>query len=86
VARLLSTLGIAFLVVVVATHVAERWRFFPEMGWGLPKSPGHYLDLASAIIGVALILAGLIWAITTLTHQGGVRYDWALSLGGNEYG
>lgn len=59
--RLLAVLGIAFLIVVVLTHVAERWHFFPGMGWGLPNSPGHYLDLASAILGVALLLAALIW-------------------------
>jgi hypothetical protein len=59
--RLLAILGITFLVVVVLTHVAERWHFFPEMGWGLPDSPGHYLDLASAILGVALLLIALIW-------------------------
>jgi hypothetical protein len=58
--RLLAMLGIAFLIVVVLTHVAERWHLFPEMGWGLPNSPGHYLDLASAILGVALLLAALI--------------------------
>ena len=58
--RLLATLGIAFLVVVVLTHVAERWHLFPEMGWGLPISPGHYLDLASAILAVTLLLAALI--------------------------
>ena len=57
--RLLA--GIGFLVLVVLTHVAERWHFFPEMGWGLQHSPGHYLDLASAILGVALLLAALIW-------------------------
>jgi hypothetical protein len=28
------------------THVAERFDLFPGMGWGLPNSPGHYLDLA----------------------------------------
>jgi hypothetical protein len=59
--RLLAILGITFLFVVVLTHVAERWHFFPEMGWGLPDSPGHYLDLASAILGVALLLIALIW-------------------------
>jgi len=57
----LTILGIAFLLVVVLTHVAERWHFFPEMGWGLPNSPGHYLDLVSAILGVALLLTALIW-------------------------
>jgi hypothetical protein len=59
--RLLAILGIAFLIVVVLTHVAEHWRLFPEMGWGLPDSPGHYLDLTSAILGVALLLAALFW-------------------------
>lgn len=59
--RLLAMLGTAFLIVVVLTHVAERWHFFPAMGWGLPDSPGHYLDLASAILGIALLLAAMIW-------------------------
>jgi len=60
--RWLAIFGIAFLIVVVLTHVAERWHFFPKMGWGLPNSPGHYLDLVSAILGVALLLsAALIW-------------------------
>jgi hypothetical protein len=58
--RWLAILGIAFLIVVVLTHVAEHWHFFPEMGWGLPNSPGHYLDLVSAILGVVLLLAALI--------------------------
>jgi hypothetical protein len=30
------------------------------MGWGLPDSPAHYLDLASANIGFALLLVGLV--------------------------
>ena len=59
--RLLGILGIAFLVVVVLTHVAERWHFFPEMGWGLPNSLGHHLHLTSAILGVAMLIAALIW-------------------------
>ena len=59
--RLLAILGIAFLIVVVLTHVAERRHFFPSMGWGLPNSPGHYIDLASAILCVTLLLAALIW-------------------------
>lgn len=59
--RLLAILGVAFLIVVVLTHVAERWHLFPGMGWGLPNSPGHSVDLVSAILGVALLLAALIW-------------------------
>jgi hypothetical protein len=43
--RLLIGIGAACLIVVVLTHVAERFNIFPAMGWGLPHSPGHYLDL-----------------------------------------
>lgn len=59
--RSLAMLGIAFLCVVILTHIAEHWHFFAGMGWGLPNSPGHYVDLVSAILGVALLLAALIW-------------------------
>ncbi len=58
--RFMQLAGIACLAIVVFTHVAERFEMFPIMGWGLPGSPGHYLDLASAIIGCALLAAGLI--------------------------
>jgi hypothetical protein len=43
--------------MMALTHVAERARFLPGMGWGLPNSPGHYLDLFSAISGAVLLLA-----------------------------
>jgi hypothetical protein len=49
--------GVACFVIVLLTHVAERLHFFPSMGWGLPNSPGHYLDLISAIVGCISILA-----------------------------
>jgi hypothetical protein len=58
-ARLLVLVGCACLLVVMLTHVAERYSIFPAMGWGLPDSPGHYLDLLSAIAGVALSATGL---------------------------
>jgi len=46
------------LVLVVATHVAERFGWVPWMGWGRPDSAGHYLDLASAIAGLVLLPTG----------------------------
>jgi hypothetical protein len=46
------------LVVVVLTHVAETFKLFPIMGWGLPTSPGHYLDLISAVLGCTLLPLG----------------------------
>lgn len=60
VAKRLALGGCLCLVVVVLTHAAERLNIFPSMGWGQPNSPGHYLDLISAISGVALLLAAVI--------------------------
>jgi hypothetical protein len=57
--RRLVLAGCAFLLVVVLTHVAEHFNVLPMMGWGLPDSPGHYLDLLSAIAGVGLVVIGL---------------------------
>jgi hypothetical protein len=61
-ARSLLYFAAAFWVVVGLTHIAERLRIFPAMGWGLPNSPGHYLDLLSAIAGGILLLAAFgLW-------------------------
>src|SRR5215831_4986815 len=46
--RFLVLFGAACLTVVVLTHVAEMFGIFPGMGWGMPNSAGHYLDLVSA--------------------------------------
>ena len=61
VGRCLLFLAFVCLVIVVLTHIAEELHLFPGMGWGLPDSPGHYLDLVSAAIGGALLIAGVIW-------------------------
>jgi hypothetical protein len=58
IARLLQGIGTACLIIVLFTHVAERFRIFPAMGWGLPDSPGHYLDLVSAILAVTILPLG----------------------------
>jgi hypothetical protein len=58
VGRCLLSLGLAGLAMVVFTHVAEKLRLFPGMGWGLPDSPGHYLDLVSAILAATLLPLG----------------------------
>ena len=55
--RLLLATGCGCLAVVALTHVAERWAILPGMGWGLPDSPGHYLDFFCAILGVAMLVA-----------------------------
>jgi hypothetical protein len=61
VGRCLLLLGFVCLTVMVLTHVAERLHVIPGMGWGLPDSPGHYLDFVSALLGCALLIAGMIW-------------------------
>jgi len=58
--RLLQLVGAGCLVVVVLTHVAEAFKLFPIMGWGLPTSPGHYLDLISAVLGCTLLPLGFL--------------------------
>ena len=58
--RLLILAGCGCLLIVVLTHIAERLHVLPSMGWGLPDSPGHYLDLFSAVAGVVLLLAAFV--------------------------
>ena len=58
--RWLLPLGLGCLAVLVFSHVAERLRIFHGMGWGQPDSPGHYLDLVSAVLGCALVTAGIM--------------------------
>jgi hypothetical protein len=35
-------------------------RMFCQPCWGLPNSPGHYLDFVSAVLGCALLLLGFL--------------------------
>jgi hypothetical protein len=59
-ASLLQLVGTACLVVVILAHVSEALQIFPAMGWGLENSPGHYLDLLSAIVGASLFPIGFL--------------------------
>ena len=60
IAALLQLLGAACLVVIVLTHICEALGLFPWMGWGLPDSVGHYLDLGSAVLGFTLFPVGYL--------------------------
>ncbi|HKT08777.1 MAG TPA: hypothetical protein VJR24_12830 [Gemmatimonadaceae bacterium] len=53
-------LGALGLLGVVLIHVCEALRLFPRMGWGLPHSVGHYLDLVSAMLALTLVPSGLL--------------------------
>src|SRR5262249_48755887 len=56
----LQLLGSGCLLVVVLTHVAEALHLFPIMRFGEPDSAGHYVDLASAAAGIALLPIGFV--------------------------
>lgn len=57
---LLQLLGAGFLVVVVLAHVSETFHLLPWMRWGQDGSPGHYLDLSSAILGLTMFPVGYL--------------------------
>ena len=56
----LQLLGATFLVIVVLTHVCEALRLFLWMDWGAEGSPGHYLDLSSAVLGLTFVSAAYV--------------------------
>jgi succinate dehydrogenase/fumarate reductase cytochrome b subunit len=60
----LQLLGAGCLVIVVLAHICEALHLFPSMGWGLEGSAGHYLDLASAVLGLTSFPLGyLLYAL-----------------------
>ena len=61
VGRFLLLFGFVCLTIMVLTHIAEGLHLLPGLGWGLSDSPGHYLDFVSAVLGCALLIAGMIW-------------------------
>ena len=69
VSALVQVAGAVCLMVVVFAHVFEALNLFPLMGWGAKGTVGHYLDLASAVLGVALLAVGyLIYALGKRMH------------------
>lgn len=61
-ASLLQLVGTGCLVVVVLAHIFEALHLFPWMHWGVEDSPGHYLDLSSAVLGFTLFPVGYLLA------------------------
>ncbi|HZT04017.1 MAG TPA: hypothetical protein VFA39_17320 [Steroidobacteraceae bacterium] len=47
-------------MIVALAHVCEALHLFPVMGWGSERSPGHYLDLGSAVCGFTLFPLGCL--------------------------
>jgi hypothetical protein len=61
VSTFLQLVGAGCLTVVVLTHICEAFDLVAWMQWGLPNSAGHYLDLLSAVLGLALFSIGYLW-------------------------
>ena len=61
ISTLLQLLGAACLMIVVLAHFCEALGLLPWMGWGLPNSIGHYLDLGSGAFGLTLFPIGYLW-------------------------
>jgi succinate dehydrogenase/fumarate reductase cytochrome b subunit len=56
----MQLVGAVCLMIVVLVHVFEALRLLPWMGWGLPHSIGHYIDLGSAVLGLTLFPIGFL--------------------------
>jgi hypothetical protein len=52
-----QTVGLSCFGIMALTHVFEAFAIFPSLGWGKPRSIGHYADLIAALSGVALLVA-----------------------------
>jgi uncharacterized membrane protein len=65
ISALLQLIGAGCLLVVVLVHICEGLDLLPWMGWGLPDSIGHYLDLGSAALGLILFPIGYLWHALT---------------------
>lgn len=57
----LQLLGAGCLVVVVLTHFCEVLHLFPWMHWGDEHSVGHYVNFASAVLGLTLFPVGYLF-------------------------
>lgn len=57
---MLQLLGAVGLVMLVLTHICEALHLFPVMGWGAEHSPGHCLDVGSALCGFTLFPLGYL--------------------------
>ena len=66
---LLQLIGIPCLVIVALAHVLEAFDILPFMGWGQPRSLGHYIDLVAAVAGVTTVLPGLLLQRTPLSTR-----------------
>jgi len=60
---------IALLVLVIFAHMCEALRLFKWMRWGGPHNTGHYLDLASLVLGLTLFPLGYLLRVLVARHE-----------------
>jgi hypothetical protein len=65
---MLQVAGAACLVSVVITHFCEALHLLPWMHWGDRHRVGHYLDLASAVLGLTLFPVGDLLDVLAKWH------------------
>jgi hypothetical protein len=63
----LQLLGVGCLLIVVIIHICEGLQLFPSVHWRDEHSIGHYLDIASAGLGLTLFPFGYL--IDVITKQ-----------------
>lgn len=72
---LLQLFGASCLVIVVLAHLCEALHLLPSMGWGLVRSPGHYLDAGGTVLGLTFFPLGyLIHAVNFRTAKRDTLY------------
>lgn len=73
--RFLQLIGAVSLLMVVLAHIAEAYHIIPGMRWGESDSPGHYLDLFSAILGLTLLPLGYLFHVLSRRRRGANAND-----------
>ncbi|MGA8550083.1 MAG: hypothetical protein WB678_07575 [Stellaceae bacterium] len=68
-ANALQLFGASFLMIVVLAHVCEALGLLSLMRWGDGDSPGHYLDLASAVLGLTSFSIGYFVFLSTTRRR-----------------
>jgi hypothetical protein len=68
----LQVIGSGCLVVVLLAHICEALHLFSFMHWGSPHSAGHYLDISSVILGLALFPVGYLSYMLTKRYTNNV--------------
>lgn len=61
--RFLQLIGAIFLLMMVLAHIGGAFQHVPWMPVGQNDSPGHYLDLFSAILGLILLPLGYLFPV-----------------------